>query len=72
MLSHHSPAVLDVLVDDPGDSHGEESVVPAAHEHDCEAHHHSEQGKGPGEEEENKKLMTAITEAIEKTNGLGD
>ena len=42
------PAVLDVLVDDACDSHGQQRVVPRAHEHDRDAEAHAQQGEGPG------------------------
>ncbi len=42
-----SPSVLDVLVDDAGDAHGQERVVPAAHEHDGQTEHHAQQRQRP-------------------------
>ncbi len=41
------PSELDVFVDDASNSHGQEGVIPATHEHDCEAHAHPEQWQGP-------------------------
>ncbi len=43
-----SPAVLDVLVDEARDAHGDEGKVPAGHEHDGQAQAEPEHGQGPG------------------------
>ncbi len=42
------PAVLDVLVDEARDAHGDEGKVPAGHEHDGQAQAEPEHGQGPG------------------------
>lgn len=35
------PTIFNVLIDDSSYTHGEESIVPTAHEHDCKTQHHS-------------------------------
>ena len=61
-----SPSVLDVLVDDAGDPHSEQGVVPAAHEHDGDAHDHADDGEEPGnnDEEEIKSSFSSENERI--------
>ena len=41
------PSILDVLVDNSGNGHGDEGKVPAGHEHDGQAHDDPEHGEGP-------------------------
>jgi hypothetical protein len=43
-----SPAILDVLVDEARDAHGDEGKVPAGHEHDGQAQAEPEHRQGPG------------------------
>ena len=45
--SCHSPFVLDVLVDGPGDGQTDEGVVPAGDEHEGQAQRHAEQRQRP-------------------------
>ena len=45
--TNNLPSVLNVLVDDTSDEHGQEGEVPAGHEHDSDAQHYTEQRKGP-------------------------
>lgn len=45
----HSPAVLDILVDEPGDEHGHQGVVPGADEHEGQAQAHAQEGECPGQ-----------------------
>ena len=52
--TNNLPSVLNVLVDDTSDEHGQEGEVPAGHEHDSDAQHYTEQRKGP---ELNKNLL---------------
>ncbi len=42
------PAVLDVLVDEARDAHGDEGKVPAGHEHNGQAQAEPEHRQGPG------------------------
>ncbi len=41
------PAIFNIFVDDSGNSHSEESVVPAAHEHDRDREADSKHGQRP-------------------------
>ena len=47
-FKHNLPSVLDVLIDDTSNSHGQEGVVPTAHKHDSNAKYDSEKWQGPG------------------------
>ena len=40
-FKHNLPSVLDVLIDDTSNSHGQEGVVPTAHKHDSNAKYDS-------------------------------
>ena len=44
---YYLPSVLNVLVDDSRNANGQKGIVPAAHEHDCQAKGNSKQGQGP-------------------------
>ena len=43
------PAVFDVFVDEAGDQHGDQGVVPGADEHQRQAETHAQEGQGPAE-----------------------
>ena len=54
---HNLPSVLDVLIDDTSNSHGQEGVVPTAHKHDSNAKYDSKKWQGPGNEKKKKKSV---------------
>ena len=53
-FKHNLPSVLDVLIDDTSNSHGQEGVVPTAHKHDSNAKYDSKKWQGPGNAKETK------------------
>ena len=53
-FKHNLPSVLDVLIDDTSNSHGQEGVVPTAHKHDSNAKYDSKKWQGPGNAKEKK------------------
>ena len=61
---HNLPSVLDVLIDDTSNSHGQEGVVPTAHKHDSNAKYDSKKWQGPGNAKE-KKISTWILNGLE-------
>ena len=61
---HNLPSVLDVLIDDTSNSHGQEGVVPTAHKHDSNAKYDSKKWQGPGNAKE-KKISIWILNGME-------
>ena len=47
-LFFDSPSELDIFVDNAGDSHSDQGVIPTAHKHDGQATRGAEKGKRPG------------------------
>ena len=62
---HNLPSVLDVLIDDTSNSHGQEGVVPTAHKHHSNAKYGSKNWQGPGNAKEKKNQLLNI-----KWNGV--
>lgn len=46
--SRHLPPVLDVFIDEAGNEHGYQCIVPGANEHEGQAEAHAQEGESPG------------------------
>ena len=61
----NSPLILNVLVEESGDGHGHECVVPGGQEHDGEAKCHAEQRQRPVVEAEARPPVGRLQEGLQ-------
>ena len=48
--NRNAPLVLDVLVDEAGDAHGHDGIVPGGDEHQRHEHDHPQEGQRPADQ----------------------